>query len=155
MSREPRLGSHLIVVRQMPALGAGALARLAADAHGAVVEDRFRHNRIRCPTPLYRSSQGKVWGIYAVRKNSLVTCLQLASGRLARRSSVGRPPSAATAPASCGCRAYSRPTASRIQLRTNPFGTRLRVVLSSSGTWTSASHPLPYGSFRRSSGLAA
>ena len=40
-----------------------------------------------------------------VRKNSLVTSFQFVPGSAASRSSAGRPPSAATAPASAGCRA--------------------------------------------------
>ena len=40
-----------------------------------------------------------------VRKNSLVTSFQFIPGSAASRSSAGRPPSAATAPASDGCRA--------------------------------------------------
>ena len=40
-----------------------------------------------------------------VKKNSLVTSFQFVPGSAASRSSAGRPPSAATAPASAGCRA--------------------------------------------------
>ena len=41
--------------------------------------------------------------ITTVRKNSPVNSFQLASGRAAKMSPVGRPPSAATAPARAGC----------------------------------------------------
>src|ERR1035437_2711150 len=66
-----------------------------------------------------------------VRKNSLVTSFQFVPGSAASRSSAGRPPSAATAPASAGWRAERRSTASRSHAPTNTLGTRFRPLFSS------------------------
>src|SRR5579884_306010 len=91
------LGGNRFVVRQTPPLRAGLLARLATDTQSAVVQDAVSHGLQNSSSAIPSPPQA-----HRVRNSSLPSSLHAFVPSPAVRSSTGRPPSAAVAPAMAG-----------------------------------------------------
>src|SRR6516165_788391 len=102
VSRDFFLSRDPIVVWEAPTRGTSALASFTTDTEGAVVQDSIRHIKtLNSFSSRFHDIrlQENARGSYKVRNNSPVAAFQSTSGRAAKTSSAGRPPSGATAPA--------------------------------------------------------